>query len=138
MRIPNYVIKGATAQLECLYDLDGEALYSVKWYKDGSEFYRYLPRDSPPGQSFRLPGVAVDVSILYNTPKLGAACIVCLRALKLNIKTTLHTLWRSQTMQPLSRSRSESQSRSLSPFRFPNSVCVCVSCGVSFTKQYFK
>lgn len=63
VRIPNYVIKGATAQLECLYDLDGEALYSVKWYKDGNEFYRYLPRDSPPGQTFRLPGVAVDVSI---------------------------------------------------------------------------
>lgn len=76
MRIPNYVIKGATAQLECLYDLDGEALYSVKWYKDGNEFYRYLPRDSPPGQTFRLPGVAVDVSI-HAGPTLGA--IVCLR-----------------------------------------------------------
>ncbi|KRG02697.1 uncharacterized protein LOC6576005 isoform X2 [Drosophila mojavensis] len=61
VRIPNYVIKGATAQLECLYDLDGEALYSVKWYKDGNEFYRYVPRDNPPAQTFRLPGVAVDL-----------------------------------------------------------------------------
>lgn len=74
VRIPNYVIKGATAQLECLYDLDGEALYSVKWYKDGNEFYRYLPRDSPPGQTFRLPGVAVDVSTMSDPePFLGAA-----------------------------------------------------------------
>lgn len=69
VRIPNYVIKGATAQLECLYDLDGEALYSVKWYKDGNEFYRYVPRDNPPAQTFRLPGVAVDVSMPARTQK---------------------------------------------------------------------
>ncbi|KAH8413181.1 hypothetical protein KR009_008649, partial [Drosophila setifemur] len=61
VRIPKYVIKGATAQLECLYDLDGEALYSVKWYKDGNEFYRYVPRDMPPAQTFLLPGVNVDL-----------------------------------------------------------------------------
>jgi len=89
VRIPNYVIKGATAQLECLYDLDGEALYSVKWYKDGNEFYRYVPRDNPPAQTFRLPGVAVDVSMPLKPrenkkkrknklrPTLGA--IVCTR-----------------------------------------------------------
>uniref|UniRef100_A0A1A9WUN8 Ig-like domain-containing protein n=1 Tax=Glossina brevipalpis TaxID=37001 RepID=A0A1A9WUN8_9MUSC len=61
VRIPNYVIKGSMAQLECLYDLDGEALYSVKWYKDGNEFYRYVPRDMPPAQTFLLPGVSVNV-----------------------------------------------------------------------------
>ncbi|XP_037927259.1 uncharacterized protein LOC119661829 isoform X2 [Teleopsis dalmanni] len=61
VRIPNYVIKGSAAQLECLYDLDGEALYSVKWYKDGNEFYRYVPRDMPPAQTFLLPGVSVDL-----------------------------------------------------------------------------
>jgi len=60
-----YVIKGTAAQLECLYDLDGEALYSVKWYKDGNEFYRYVPRDMPPAQTFLLPGVNVDVSTPY-------------------------------------------------------------------------
>lgn len=64
VRIPNYVVKGSTAQLECLYDLDGETLYSVKWYKDGNEFYRYVPRDLPPAQTFVLPGVSVNVSIL--------------------------------------------------------------------------
>ncbi|XP_075153240.1 beaten path IIIc isoform X2 [Haematobia irritans] len=61
VRIPEYVVKGSTAQLECLYDLDGESLYSVKWYKDGNEFYRYVPRDMPPAQTFLLPGVSVDV-----------------------------------------------------------------------------
>ncbi|EDW75468.2 uncharacterized protein Dwil_GK23873 [Drosophila willistoni] len=61
VRIPNYVIKGSAAQLECMYELDGEALYSVKWYKDGNEFYRYVPRDMPPAQTFLLPGVNVDL-----------------------------------------------------------------------------
>ncbi|XP_052851323.1 uncharacterized protein LOC128261586 isoform X2 [Drosophila gunungcola] len=61
VRIPKYVIKDSPAQLECLYDLDGEALYSVKWYKDGNEFYRYVPRDMPPAQTFLLPGVIVDL-----------------------------------------------------------------------------
>ncbi|XP_053960497.1 adenylate cyclase, terminal-differentiation specific [Anastrepha ludens] len=61
VRIPNYVVKGSSAQLECLYDLDGEALYSVKWYKDGNEFYRYVPRDMPPAQTFLLPGVSVEL-----------------------------------------------------------------------------
>ncbi|XP_043065344.1 uncharacterized protein LOC122320864 isoform X1 [Drosophila ficusphila] len=61
VRIPMHVMKGSAAQLECLYDLDGEALYSVKWYKDGNEFYRYVPRDMPPAQTFLLPGVNVDL-----------------------------------------------------------------------------
>ncbi|XP_004536318.1 uncharacterized protein LOC101449912 isoform X1 [Ceratitis capitata] len=61
VRIPNYVVKGSSAQLECLYDLDGESLYSVKWYKDGNEFYRYVPRDMPPAQTFLLPGVLVEL-----------------------------------------------------------------------------
>ncbi|SPP82111.1 uncharacterized protein LOC117584167 isoform X2 [Drosophila guanche] len=77
VRIPNYVIKGSAAQLECLYDLDGEALYSVKWYKDGNEFYRYVPRDMPPAQTFLLPGVKVD---LHNS----SDAIVTLRDVNLN------------------------------------------------------
>jgi hypothetical protein len=42
--------------------MEHEALYSVKWYKDGNEFFRYVPRDMPPVQIFALPGVTVDVS----------------------------------------------------------------------------
>lgn len=62
VRIPNHIRMGESARLECHYDLDGESLYSVKWYKDGNEFYRYVPRDMPPAQVFVLPGVSVDVS----------------------------------------------------------------------------
>lgn len=64
VRIPNHTVRDSAARLECHYDLDGEALYSVKWYKDGNEFYRYVPRDMPPAQVFPLPGVSVDVSMI--------------------------------------------------------------------------
>lgn len=64
LRVPSYTVRDNPARLECLYDLDGESLYSVKWYKDGNEFYRYVPRDMPPAQLFPLPGVSVNVSVI--------------------------------------------------------------------------
>jgi hypothetical protein len=51
-------------RLECHFDMNGEALYSVKWYKDGYEFYRYVPRDHPPAQVFDLNGIYVNVRIM--------------------------------------------------------------------------
>ncbi|XP_026465510.1 uncharacterized protein LOC113368157 [Ctenocephalides felis] len=67
VRIPSHVIRDSSPRLECHYDLDGEALYSVKWYKDGHEFYRYVPRDMPPAQVFGLPGINVDLNASTDT-----------------------------------------------------------------------
>lgn len=64
VKIPNHIMRFKSALLGCRYSLDGESLYSVKWYKDGHEFYRYVPRNKPPGQAFPLPGINVDVSII--------------------------------------------------------------------------
>lgn len=33
MTVPSYVQRGSDAVLRCQYDLDGQSLYSVKWYK---------------------------------------------------------------------------------------------------------
>lgn len=60
--MPNYTVKDNVVRLECHYDMEDEKLYSVKWYKDGHEFYRYLPREHPPGDTFNVAGVSVDVS----------------------------------------------------------------------------
>ena len=48
-----------SVSLICQYDLHGEPLYSVKWYKDNIEFYRYLPRDDPPSLAFKVLGIDV-------------------------------------------------------------------------------
>ena len=53
--------------LECLYDLQGDSLYSVKWYRNGQEFYRHIPTDRPQTVVFRQAGLIVDVSITYFT-----------------------------------------------------------------------
>lgn len=65
VRIPNHTVRNSTARLECHYNMDGQDLYSVKWYKDGHEFYRYVPGNMPPALVFPLPGVRVDVSSIY-------------------------------------------------------------------------
>jgi hypothetical protein len=49
--------------------MNGEALYSVKWYKDGYEFYRYVPRDHPPAQVFDQNGVYVNVREAFCSKK---------------------------------------------------------------------
>ena len=39
-----------------------ESLYSVKWYKDNEEFYRFVPKANPPQNSYKVDGIKVDVS----------------------------------------------------------------------------
>ena len=40
LSVPSFRFRGDDASLKCLYDLEGEQLYSVKWYKDGHEIFR--------------------------------------------------------------------------------------------------
>ncbi|XP_023343067.1 endothelial cell-selective adhesion molecule [Eurytemora carolleeae] len=59
--IPDQVLLGERAVLQCLYDLEGEELYSVKWYKQGQEFFRYIPGDREQKiVTFSLPGIFVE------------------------------------------------------------------------------
>lgn len=60
--IPGYKLRGEMAILECDYELDGEILYAVKWYKDNEEFYRFVPKSNPPQHSYKVDGIKVDVS----------------------------------------------------------------------------
>lgn len=62
MRIPRVVKSGETVTLACDYDLEQAALYAIKWYKNEVEFYRFVPKESPPSKAFSLPHVNVDVS----------------------------------------------------------------------------
>ena len=63
LTVPAHRFIGDDAVLTCKYDLEGEELYSVKWYKDGNEFYRYIPGERDQKVTvFNMPGVRVDVS----------------------------------------------------------------------------
>jgi len=42
---PDWVHSGDVVELVCKYDLGREHIYSVKWYKDNAEIWRYLPND---------------------------------------------------------------------------------------------
>ncbi|XP_054268134.1 uncharacterized protein LOC128989976 [Macrosteles quadrilineatus] len=61
IRVPVAVPTGATASLLCLYDLEGDQLYTVKWYKGKQEFFRYVLKELPHTRVFALPGINVDV-----------------------------------------------------------------------------
>ncbi|XP_064469317.1 uncharacterized protein LOC135383975 isoform X2 [Ornithodoros turicata] len=61
LEVPQSVVVGREARLKCAYDLEGDILYSVKWYRDDVEFFRYVPSDRPPGQFFPVDGIKVDL-----------------------------------------------------------------------------
>jgi len=61
--VPHTVERGNTAVLECKYqDSFQDSLYSLKWYKDEVEFYRYQPWNTMEKQKvFDVPGIKIDM-----------------------------------------------------------------------------
>ena len=62
LEVPSHKLVGEEASLECRcsvntgyrpqhcdivsrFDMEGDTLYSVKWYRNEQEFYRYVPND---------------------------------------------------------------------------------------------
>ena len=44
--VPQYRYRGSNASLLCKYELEpNEELFSLKWYKEDTEFYRHTPPD---------------------------------------------------------------------------------------------
>ena len=70
VEIPPHAIRGQDARLICKYDMEGDKLYSIKWYRNGNEFYRYIPSDTPDTTVFNGNGINVDVSAAYYLPDL--------------------------------------------------------------------
>ncbi|XP_064480591.1 uncharacterized protein LOC135394061 [Ornithodoros turicata] len=48
---------GSSLWMNCSYDLEGDTLYAVKWFKDGIEFYRFMPQSDPQQKFFPLRGL---------------------------------------------------------------------------------
>ena len=52
----------STLDLTCSYNLGGDTLYSVKWYKGRHEFYRYMPTENPIIKTFPVKNMKINVS----------------------------------------------------------------------------
>ena len=46
---------------ESRFDMEGDTLYSVKWYRNEQEFFRDVPNDRPKLQIFPQEGIRVEV-----------------------------------------------------------------------------
>lgn len=69
--VPAAVRRGDNAKLYCLYDLEGDSLYAVKWYKGRREFYRYTPKENPAMKTFGNNGMTVLVSKTITTKNIN-------------------------------------------------------------------
>ncbi|KAL7638107.1 UNVERIFIED_CONTAM: hypothetical protein RMT77_011732 [Armadillidium vulgare] len=66
--VPPYQVEGSQVELKCQYKLEKqEALYSVKWYWNQNEFFRYTPSASQKISVFDVKGVSVDTSLSDST-----------------------------------------------------------------------
>ncbi|KAK8727344.1 hypothetical protein OTU49_009824, partial [Cherax quadricarinatus] len=70
LEVPLVALQKDEVRLRCDYeDEGGSSLYTLKWYKDGREFYRHQPGISPhtpdhrclDRYSYHVDGVSVDV-----------------------------------------------------------------------------
>jgi len=62
VRIPEYIQNGQTADLTCSFNLGGDKLYSVKWYKGRHEFFRYMPGQDPVIKTFPVKGMEINMT----------------------------------------------------------------------------
>lgn len=86
LRIPKDVIRGNDVRLECFFKLDpNDELYSVKWYKDGNEIYRYLPKEKPPTTALAFSGGIVDVSDFTTHTNMDSTKLIKKILIKLNM-----------------------------------------------------
>ncbi|RXG71729.1 hypothetical protein Avbf_03850 [Armadillidium vulgare] len=53
-------VRGQAAELICEFDSERSPLYSVKWFKDDEEFFRYVPAARQQYQVFSSDGLTVD------------------------------------------------------------------------------
>lgn len=75
IEVPEAAKAGESVTLSCDYDLESAALYTIKWYRGDEEFYRYVPKESPPTRVFPMPAVNVDVSDFHS----NLLCFKCQR-----------------------------------------------------------
>lgn len=74
IRVPPVAKSGDTVTLACDYDLEQAALYTIKWYRNDEEFYRFVPKESPPSKAFN---TILDIDVDVSNP-LSIKIIICI------------------------------------------------------------
>lgn len=65
INVPTMVRSGDTVTLSCHYDLEGLLLYTIQWFFNEREFYRFIPdRKLSPVSTFNVSDIQVNVSNL--------------------------------------------------------------------------
>ena len=59
--VPRYLEAGASCLLRCDYSYRGQP-YSVRWYRNGKEFYSYVADKARPLAVHPTPGITVDTA----------------------------------------------------------------------------
>ncbi|CAG7831279.1 unnamed protein product [Allacma fusca] len=61
VHVPRYEVAGADVDLFCYFSLSrNHTLYSLKWFKDGMEFFRFVPENTQPISLYWVTGIRVD------------------------------------------------------------------------------
>lgn len=68
VRVPKIAMQNSTVRLECNYDLEGEQLEVLRWYRGDEHknehlIYCYKPNEVPQKQSFPSYGIHIDVNV---------------------------------------------------------------------------
>ncbi|XP_069956673.1 uncharacterized protein [Cherax quadricarinatus] len=61
--VPSTAISGDTVTLSCSFELNGDELYSLAWWKDDKMFFNYVPNNSQIKSVYATPGITVDEGI---------------------------------------------------------------------------
>lgn len=71
------------------------SLYSVRWYFESEEFYRFVPKEAPPARTFPVSGINVDVKFKYQ--------IICSLLIILGFSQLAHSDATSVTLRGVTR-----------------------------------
>ncbi|XP_063825038.1 uncharacterized protein LOC135074611 [Ostrinia nubilalis] len=60
LQVPLFADPRRPAVLSCHFQMDGQKLHSVKWYRDMNEIFRYNPSQKPPIRLYNVTGIMVQ------------------------------------------------------------------------------
>ena len=70
-KVPPEMLTTQPGQLICEFEISrGERLYSLRWYLNETEFFRFEPRADQRVQLFPLPQLKIDVRLAIKLPFL--------------------------------------------------------------------